>query len=131
MGQPYGPAATRAMQKLARGKPVAVDVETRGPYGRLIATVQTSDYDVGRSLVHSGYAWADRKHGHTRRLSSLEQQARQEGAGLWSQESPVPPWQHRDTTGPTQGAGQNVGWGAALFVVIVVGLLSLLSLAAG
>lgn len=129
-GQPYGPAATKAARQLAGGKPVAVDAQKRGPYGRIIGRVQTPEYDVGRSLVRSGYAWADRKHGHSGRLSALETHARQEEKGLWAQDSPTAPWRYRDTSPGLSPQFREllelIGWAAfaALMFVLFVALLA-------
>ncbi|MFB6248979.1 MAG: thermonuclease family protein [Salinibacter sp.] len=132
-GQPYGPAATRAMQKLAGGKAVTVDVQTRGPYGRLIGRVQTPRYDVGRSMVHNGYAWADRKNGHTRRLLALENRARQEEKGLWARDRPTAPWRWRSTAGQRKRSNLASGllWivGTAMATVLLFAVLVALAAA--
>jgi micrococcal nuclease len=93
--QPYGPAATKAARHLVGGQRVTLHVEDTGPYGRLIARVRDGRVDLARSLVVSGYAWHSRKYGTSEELKELEAKAREEGAGLWSQTDPTPPWRHR------------------------------------
>jgi len=93
--QPYGPAATKAARHLVGGERVTLHVEDTGPYGRLIARVRDGRVDLARSLVVSGYAWHSRKYPTSDELKTLEARAREEGAGLWSQADPTPPWQHR------------------------------------
>lgn len=93
--QPYGPAATKAARHLVGGERVTLHVEDTGPYGRLIARVRADRVDLARSLVVSGYAWHSRKYGTSDELKQLEAKARQEGAGLWSQADPTPPWELR------------------------------------
>lgn len=95
-GQPYGPPATEAARRLFGGETATLHVEDTGPYGRLIARVRTEDVDLGQSLVASGYAWHSRNYGTSDVLRRLEREARREGAGLWTQDNPVPPWKHRD-----------------------------------
>jgi endonuclease YncB( thermonuclease family) len=125
-GQPYGTAATQAARQLAGGEPVRVEAQKRGPYGRIIGRVETETGDVGASLVHHGYAWADRKNGHSGRLSSLEKRARQDGKGLWAQDSPVPPWHYRGSGAtPRQklralAIAGAAGVGVLLFVILLV-----------
>lgn len=98
-GQPYGTAATKAARKLVGGETVTLHVEDTGPYGRLIARVRTEDVDLGQSLAFSGYAWHSRKYATSDTLKECEREARTEGAGLWAQDNPVPPWKDREQTG--------------------------------
>lgn len=94
--QPYGPAATEVAEKIVGGEPVEVDVTGRDRYGRIVGRVRVGDTDLGRALVATGYAWYDYRRApgaHT--LRQLEENARQEERGLWTQENPTPPWTHR------------------------------------
>lgn len=110
-GQPYGPVATKATRQLVGGETVRLHVEDTGPYGRLIARVRTADVDLGQSLTYSGYAWHSRKYATSETLKDCEREARTEGAGLWAQDDPVPPWKHREQTGePDLLDAARTGW---------------------
>lgn len=109
--QPYGPAATKAARQLIGGETVRLHVEDTGPYGRLITRVRTDDVDLGQSLTYSGYVWYSRKYGTSETLKDCEREARTEGAGLWAQDDPVPPWKHREQTGkPDLLDAARTGW---------------------
>lgn len=101
--QPYGPHASRAVRKVAKGKPCRLIVRDRDRYGRVIGRVITTGerkLDVGLSLVHSGYAWACTRYASgardiQERVEEAQQDARQAGRGLWTQGDPTPPSKHR------------------------------------
>ncbi|WP_103019393.1 thermonuclease family protein [Salinibacter altiplanensis] len=103
-GQPYGPAATKGARQLIGGERVRVHVQDTGPYGRYIARVQieTEDgpVDLAQSLVVSGLAWHSRRYATSEALVQCEEEARSEGAGLWSQNDPTPPWEFRRADQP-------------------------------
>jgi endonuclease YncB( thermonuclease family) len=114
-------------RKEAEGKRVEVEVMERGPYGRLIGRVHVGGTTLGRTLARSGYAWHSRRYGTSSKLKAHEREARARGRGLWTQESPVPPWQHRNGTpagSAVKGAVEFVGW--ALATVVFITLLVLL-----
>ncbi|MCS3662033.1 endonuclease YncB(thermonuclease family) [Salinibacter ruber] len=129
--QPYGPAATNVARRIVGGEMVTVEVMDEGPYGRIIGRVQKGDVDLAASLALSGYAWHSRRYPTSRQIREAEQKARQEARGLWAQDNPVPPWQHRKGRQPAQtGSGEHTA-GTVLFIVIVVAILFLISLAGG
>lgn len=100
-----------------------VEVRDTDPYGRIVARVQTNDFDVGRSLVLSGVAWHQRNYPTSERLVELEKEARRRGNGLWEQDDPVPPWHFRDGRASAQkaaDAGGVVGWLVLAIVLLVI-----------
>ncbi|MCS4060988.1 thermonuclease family protein [Salinibacter ruber] len=129
--QPYGPAATDVARQIVGGETVTVEVMDEGPYGRIIGRVQQGDTDLAASLALSGCAWHSRRYSTSRQIREAEQKARQEGRGLWVQDNPVPPWQHRKGRQPAQTEGGKYTAGTVLFIVIVVAILFLISLAGG
>ncbi len=129
--QPYGPAATDVARQIVGGGTVTVEVMDEGPYGRIIGRVQKGDTDLAASLALSGCAWHSRRYPTSRQIREAEQKARQEGRGLWSQDNPVPPWKHRKGRQPAQTGGGKHTAGTVLFIVIVVAILFLISLAGG
>jgi endonuclease YncB( thermonuclease family) len=102
--QSYGTAATRAARRYVVSKNVRVAVEEIGRYGRAVARVEVQGADLGAMLIRRGLAWHYRQYapGETE-YARLERQARNAGRGLWSQPSPVAPWEWRDrTSGPSE-----------------------------
>ncbi|MCS3940222.1 endonuclease YncB(thermonuclease family) [Salinibacter ruber] len=94
--QSYGTAATRAARQYVDGKSVRVAVEEIGRYGRAVARVEVQGADLGAMLIRRGLAWHYRQYapGETE-YARLQRQARNADRGLWSQPSPVPPWEWR------------------------------------
>jgi endonuclease YncB( thermonuclease family) len=130
--QPYGPMAAAGLRAVAEGEEAVLHLHKTGPYGRLIGEVEVwgeSRFFAGRALALAGLAWADRQHATTDLLRELEQEARREGKGLWSQERPVPPWRHRAAPRPSPATGE--GWGTGLIVLLLAALLGLILLLAG
>jgi len=129
--QPYGPAATDVARQIVGGGTVTVEVMDEGPYGRIIGRVQKGDTNLAASLALSGCAWHSRRYPTSRQIREAEQKARQEARGLWAQNNPVPPWKHRKGRQPAQTGGGKHTAGTVLFIVIVVTILFLISLAGG
>ena len=63
--------------------------------GELKTRVRVDDRDVSLELVKSGLAWHYKKYSSNPTLASAEQQARAEGAGIWSLPDLIPPWEQR------------------------------------
>jgi len=94
--QPYGKAAKRVLSTLVSGKTVGVVVVETDDYGRTVGTVYLQDKNINVAMIESGHAWWYRHYApHNRLLAATEQQAREQGLGLWSERSPVPPWDWR------------------------------------
>lgn len=107
--QPYVGHAMIAAMKYAGGRRAHIRVEDTDRSGRVVATVSVEGSNLGRLLVREGYAWhyeAESPNGT--RLAQLEDEAREAERGLWSQRSPIPPWewraaqQHRVDPTPSQ-----------------------------
>lgn len=95
--QSYGRKATRRARRYIGGKSVRVSVEDVGRYGRAVARITVQGGDLGAMLIRDGLAWHYEQYApNATEYSRLERQARNAGRGLWSQSSPVPPWEWRD-----------------------------------
>ena len=94
--QPFGQAARKFVLELAAHKVVTVNVETTDRYGRTVGEVILPDgRSLNQELVQSGYAWWYRQYSSDKTLARLEEEARTNSRGLWSEADPVPPWQWR------------------------------------
>jgi endonuclease YncB( thermonuclease family) len=109
-GQPYATAARNALSDLIFRKQVRVESRKTDRYGRIIGRVwvQPPDcsrcaetLDVSLALLTTGMAWwyrfyADEQPEEERgQYEFAEFEAKAKGAGLWRDESPVPPWDWR------------------------------------
>jgi endonuclease YncB( thermonuclease family) len=94
--QPYGVKARDAAVRYIARKTVGVQVEDVDRYGRAVAQITIRGGDLGQMLVQDGLAWHYNEYApNATQLARLERQARNADRGLWSQASPIPPWEWR------------------------------------
>ncbi len=96
--QPYGRQARACLRTLVLKKTVTVEPIDTDTYGRTIAKVFVPEGCVNECLVAEGCAWVYTrfcKPEDRRAWGALEQNARQQDMGLWSQDNPVAPWDFR------------------------------------
>ncbi len=94
--QPHGQEAQSALAQLVEDRNVGVVIVEKDNYGRTVGTLYLNDTNVNQYMVSKGYAWWYRYHApHERHLEAAEQAARDQGRGLWSSPSPIPPWDWR------------------------------------
>jgi len=60
-----------------------------------VAHITVDGLDVSESLVRHGHAWQFRRYSSDPHLAKLQDEARAEHAGLWSQPNPIAPWEYR------------------------------------
>jgi endonuclease YncB( thermonuclease family) len=96
-GQAYGKKAKQFTSGLVFGKQVTVKAFKKDRHGRTVADVLLSDgTNVSHELVKAGLAWWYKQYAkHDETLAHLEQDAREQKRGLWSDPNPVPPWEVR------------------------------------
>lgn len=90
--QAFGARSRQALaglchQQEARVQPVAVD-----RYQRTVARVECRGRDASASQVELGMAWVFDRHATDQKLYALQDRARREHVGLWSDPLPVAPW---------------------------------------
>jgi len=100
--QAFGAQASAFTSSLLRNKRVAVHVRDVDRYGRLVSRVQVELIDLSVALVTEGLAWHHTQYSDDPVLAEAEAQARAANIGLWSQTSPVPPWEFRRGVTPTE-----------------------------
>ena len=65
-------------------------------YQRAIVRVYTSDgKDVSAEMLKSGMAWHYKQYSKDNEHAELENTARQQKIGLWTDKNPVAPWKYR------------------------------------
>ena len=109
-GQAFGQRARENLSRLAFGREVRTECQKRDRYGREVCKVWVQPLecptcgltlDVGLAQLTQGLAWHYRKYEREQtpedrgRYAFAEEEARMKKAGLWSEPSPVAPWDWR------------------------------------
>ena len=76
-------------------KVVTVNATGTDKYGRTLARVIIDGQDVSALLVRDGFAWHYKEYSDDEDLAKLEEQARADKVGIWSEENALPPWEFR------------------------------------
>jgi endonuclease YncB( thermonuclease family) len=96
--QPYGKQAKHVTAAFVGNRDVVVRGLTRDKQGQGSAEVLLHDgRNVAHELLKEGLAWWQRSASSNASLERLEELARAEGKGLWSEPHPVPPWKWKAT----------------------------------
>ncbi len=107
--QAYGLASRKHLASIVAGKQVTVEYQKRDRYGGIVGKVllvvvfHTSgdEIDVCLKQVKAGFAWHYKKYQHEQRREDqklyavAEANARDARLGLWRENNPIPPWDHR------------------------------------
>ena len=94
-GQDFSRRATRLTSSLVFGKVVTVDLRDVDRYGRLVGRVLVEGTDLSVALVQQGLAWHYTQYSRDPVLANAEAAARAARIAIWSQPSPIPPWEFR------------------------------------
>ncbi len=93
--QAFGEAAREFLKKMINDKSIHVELQGKDRWGNYVGVVYINKgTDLRRALLSNGLAWVVEKEA-TEEFIQLEQMARDQGAGLWKEESPTPPWIYR------------------------------------
>lgn len=85
------------LSELIFGKSVGIKIhKKRDGYGRPVVYVNTHECeDVGAEMLRAGLAWHSKKYDDSDYYDYLENEARTNKRGLWSDNTPTPPWEYR------------------------------------
>lgn len=97
LGQPFGSKAKEFCSSLAFGKTVSIRAVDIDRYGRTVAWVTLPDKTVlNEKLVEVGLAhWYQYFDPNNKRLKELQDEAKKNKRGLWSDAHPIEPWEWR------------------------------------
>jgi endonuclease YncB( thermonuclease family) len=99
LNQPWGRTATDRLYSLLTGRFVVITGANPGEDGVVAGSLTFRDRDVALDLIHDGLAWSTilpANDGATLHpYPAAEFQARIARRGLWSDETPIPPWEWR------------------------------------
>ena len=97
--QAYGRQAKLAIAAYVGSRDVVVRALKRGRNGLGTAEILLQDgRNVGHELLKEGLAWARPERGQDQSLEDMEQLAKAERKGLWSDPDPVAPWKWKPTS---------------------------------
>jgi endonuclease YncB( thermonuclease family) len=98
---PYGQQSKKHLSDLVFNKQVAVEYSKKDKYGRTVGKIVVAGGDANLEQLKAGLAWHYKKYEREQDLqdrliyAEAEEQARAGRLGLWSDPSPVPPWDWR------------------------------------
>jgi endonuclease YncB( thermonuclease family) len=104
LGQPFGRNSRQSLSDLCFGKIASIEIGGRDRYQRAIAHVTCAVTDANAEQVRRGYAWIYAR--FVRRdspLFAVEHEARTARRGLWTDPSPVAPWDWRRSGRQSRG----------------------------
>lgn len=91
-GQPFGLEARGFTSDLVSGRVIRVEPIEKSRYE--MVKVYFEDKCLNEELLRAGYAWYDIDGSTNERWVDMEQRARYDRKGLWSEDNPVPPWEY-------------------------------------
>lgn len=104
-GQTYGAAATRAVRNYVEGKSARVSVAFVDSQGRAVGRMEVRGRSLSELLLRRGLGWHYKVHApDDTTLERLEREARTAERGLWSQPTPVAPWEWQERRTDEGGA---------------------------
>ena len=94
--QPFGTRSRQSLAALCFNKEARLETNGRDRYGRTIATVHCAGTDANAEQVRLGMAWVFVRYASpSSPLYVLQNEAKAARRGLWTDPSPVPPWEWR------------------------------------
>ncbi len=94
--QPFGVEARDYLRQVV-GLDVCVEVIDQDKYGRYVVNAWYQDYWINAEMVRAGMAWVYQYYTDSDYLRDLEQAARTNRVGLWTDDNPVYPATFRNS----------------------------------
>lgn len=98
LSQDHGETAKQFLSEQVSGRYVTVDVLDIDQYKRSVGRIYIDDTDINRKMVEEGQAWVYPQYckiPERAEWESLQQSAKLDKRGLWTNSSPTPPWEWR------------------------------------
>lgn len=104
--QAFGKQSRESLLEMVGKKQVQIDSQAVDQYGRTVGLISVDGHSVNQEQVRRGMAWEYSHYHSDRTYIMLQSEAQQSRRGLWSQNSPQPPWdwrkQHPSDQSPAQ-----------------------------
>ena len=97
------------LEKLIWGEAVTVRYTENDRYGRILGEIWHGKMLVNEEMVKEGWAWIYKNFSASRKLVSLERDARKAQKGIWSDPNPISPWEWRAAKRKEKSKGKNTG----------------------
>jgi micrococcal nuclease len=91
--QPFAVESRQSLFDLCFWTHAELSSTSKDHYGRMLARVKCNGGDVNAEQVRRGLAWVKDQTVKDKTLYKLQDEARAAKRGLWSRESPLPPWE--------------------------------------
>ena len=95
--QPFGRASQKSLAQLCANKIARVSWTELDRNGHTLGRVWCGGIDASAEQVRRGMAWVFDRNATDQTLKPLQEAARSELVGLWSDFAPMPPWEWRQT----------------------------------
>lgn len=99
--QDFGNASKKSLSELVYDQQVTVDWHKEDRYGRIVGKVMRDNVDINLEQIKKGMAWFYRNYQNELELDDrlnylhAEEAAVKNQIGIWSLQSPIPPWDFR------------------------------------
>ena len=94
--QAFGNRSKQVLSDLIFGEQVKIKITDKDRYKRAIVRAYTLDgRDVSAEMIKIGMAWHYKQYSKDTEYAELENAARQQRIGLWTDKNPVAPWEYR------------------------------------
>jgi micrococcal nuclease len=94
-GQAWGQRSKQHLAALCFQQPAVVTPRTTDRYGRTVARIECDGVDASAEQVRAGMAWVFDRYVSDRVLYPVQDAARAERRGLWTDAEPIAPWEWR------------------------------------
>ena len=91
--QPFAIDSRQSLHDLCFWVEAELSSISKDYYGRMLAKVKCNGVNVNAEQVRRGMAWVADQSVEDRELVQLQEEAQAAKRGLWSYESPIPPWE--------------------------------------
>jgi endonuclease YncB( thermonuclease family) len=99
--QAFGEKSKQSLHDLVHSKQVRIEYNKEDKYGRIVGKVTLDDVDVCLQQLVLGMAWHYKKYQNEQSVSDralyseTELKSKSLKLGLWSDDTPMPPWEFR------------------------------------
>lgn len=101
LAQSFGEESQEFLSDLILNETVTAEVKDIDKYKRYVSDIYLSDELINAKMVENGYAWHYKQYSKDKNLANLENEAKNNGLGLWSEDNPTAPWDYRHGTSTT------------------------------
>lgn len=97
--QPFGKRSQESLSALCENKVARVTWDEKDRNKRTLGRVWCGEIDANAEQVRRGLAWVFDRYVKDRSLYTLQETARSNRFGLWTDAAPLPPWEWRRAKG--------------------------------